>query len=350
MQKYNSFVTEVCGVKMKKGNLKSRNGMWREYQGDENSWSQMLLAFPNKGYLNDVSWGRHLNNMGWSCLRWAFIRNEAPSAYCQGFLKKYPFGVGVLWIPDGIIGDYKHISSLHHDLYNILNLRFLYIRFRESQVFNVDDYIKILVGGWSTPKTPLGSSLTMMLDISGSLDDIKARFTKNWRRTLKKSTNEAFQIVEVKDPRVIADLYLELKNSKALSAKQIYSDTVIESVMQSFEDNLVVLGAMDIEGNIVAIRGAICHNGQAADMFAAMNPLGRSMSASHAVLMALLEACKQRQCAIYDLSGIDPANSLGVYNFKKGTGAEAKASIGEFEWSNKWWLQVAFNRLVKYRE
>jgi len=350
MQKYSNYVGQMDYVKMNKRSLELKKEAWRQYRGDEISWSEMLLSFPNKGHLNDVSWATHLHNSGWNCLRWEFIKQNIPIAYCQGFLKKYPLGVGVLWIPDGIIGDYKHISSLHHDLYNILNLRFLYIRFRESQVFNVDDYIKILAGGWSKPKIPLGSSLTMMLDISGSLDDIRARFTQNWRRALKKSTKEAFQIVEVKDPRVIADLYLELKNSKALSAKQIYSDTVIESVMQSFEDNLVVLGAMDIEGNIVAIRGAICHNGQAADMFAAMNPLGRSMSASHAVLMALLEACKQRQCAIYDLSGIDPANSLGVYNFKKGTGAEAKASIGEFEWSNKWWLQVAFNRLVKYRE
>ena len=334
---------------MKKGNLASRNGIWQEYQGDEASWSEILLGFPNKGYLNDVSWSRHMNNMGWSCLRWVFIKNEVPSAYCQGFLKKYPFGVGVLWIPDGIIGDYKHISSLQHDLYNSLKLRFLYIRFRESQAFNVDDYIKILAGGLSKPKIPFSASLTMMLDISSSVDDIKSGFTQNWRKTLKKSLKMTFTIIEVKDPKVIADLYLELKATKSLAAKEIYSDVVIKSIMQSFENDLVVLGAIDEEGNVLAIRGAIYRNGQAADIFAAMSSLGRSMSASHSVLLALLEACKEKGCIIYDLNGIDPANSLGVYNFKKGTGAEAKASLGEFEWSSNRFLQLAFNLISKYR-
>ena len=112
---------------------------------------------------------------------------------------------------------------------------------------------------------------------------------------------------------------------------------------------MVVLGAIDKEGNVLAIRGAIYRNGQAADIFAAMSSLGRSMSASHRVLLALLEACKEKGCIIYDLNGIDPANSLGVYNFKKGTGALAKASLGEFEWSSNRFLQRAFNLISKYR-
>ena len=126
--------------------------------------------------------------------------------------------------------------------------------------------IKILAGGWSKPKIPFSASLTMMLDISSSVDNIKSGFTQNWRKTLKKSLKMKFTIIEVKDPKVIADLYLELKATKSLAAKEIYSDVVIKSVMQSFENDLVVLGAIDKEGNVLAIRGAIYRNGQAADI------------------------------------------------------------------------------------
>ena len=73
------------------------------------------------------------------------------------------------------------------------------------------------------------------------------------------------------------------------------------------------------------------------------------MSASHAVFMALVERCQEQGCSTYDLNGIDPANSMGVYNFKKGTGAEAKASLGQFEQSNSKALKYVINLLAKYR-
>ena len=156
-------------------NQKLNKGQWQPYQGDEDSWSEMLNNFPNKGYLNDISWGKHLSNMGWVCLRWEFSKSGSPTAYCQSFFKSYPFGLGILWIPDGIIGDYRYISSLQQDLCHSLHLKYCYIRFRDSTVFNADDYIKVLIGGWVRPKTPRSAGMTMSLDISQPTEVIKAR-------------------------------------------------------------------------------------------------------------------------------------------------------------------------------
>jgi len=315
-------------------NQELKKGKWQPYQGDEDSWSEMLKNFPNKGYLNDISWEKHLSNMGWVCLRWEFSRSGSPMAYCQSFFKSYPFGVGVLWIPDGIVGHYRYISSLQQDLFNSLDLRYCYIRFRESKVFNPDDYIKLLIGGWVRPKAPLNTGMTMSLDISQPIEVIKAGLTKNWRKTLKKSSNMPFDIVTVCDPIAIAGLYLEMKSSKSLRSREIYSDVVIKSIMDSYHDNILVLGARDPEGALVAIRGAILAKEQATDIFAATSHAGRALMASHKLLMALIDRCQKQGCKLYDLNGIDPSNNMGVYNFKKGTGASSVVALGEFEWSN----------------
>ena len=179
---------------MTDGNKKSLKGRWQPYQGNEDTWEEILKNFPNKGYLNDISWGKHLSNMGWVCLRWEFSTSGTPQAYCQSFFKSYPFRVGILWVPDGIVGPYRYISTLHQDLSNSLDLRYCYIRFRDSTIFNADDYIKLLIGGWVRPKTRLSTGMTMSLDISQPFEVIKARLTRNWRKTFKKSSNMPFNI------------------------------------------------------------------------------------------------------------------------------------------------------------
>ena len=329
-------------------NQELKKGKWQPYQGDEESWDKMLNNFPNNGYLSGISWGKHLSKMGWVCLRWEFSKSGSPIAYCQSFLKTYPFGVGILWIPDGIVGNYRYIPSLNQDLFHSLDLRHCYIRFRSSTVFNADDYIKLLIGGWVRPKTPLSTGLTMSLDISQPIEVIKAGLTKNWRKTLKKSSNMPFDIVTVSDPMAIASLYLDMKSSKSLRDREIYLDVAIKSIMTSFCDNILVLGARDTEGNLVAIRGALLAKENATDIFAATSNAGRALLASHELLMALIDRCQKQGCKLYDLNGIDPSNNMGVYNFKKGTGASTEVTLGEFEWSNRKLLSLAVNFKSKY--
>ena len=54
-------------------------------------------------------------------------------------------------------------------------------------------------------------------------------------------------------------------------------------------------------------------------------------------------------CKNYDLNGVNPSANLGVYNFKKGTGAKLIEEIGEFEWSNNFILKSLVNFKVSIR-
>lgn len=70
--------------------------------------------------------------------------------------------------------------------------------------------------------------------------------------------------------------------------------------------------------------------------------------ASHRLLPALIDGCQKKGCALYDLNGIDPSNSMGVYDFKKSTGASSVVASGEFEWSNYRLLSFAVYFVSKY--
>lgn len=329
--------------------LQDNKPTWEIFKGNDEYWDLVLDDFPLKGYLNTVSWGMHLSNLGWKILRLELSNLKKPVAYCQIFIKSYPFGIGVVFIPDGIIGDYKYLSSLQYDLTRILGLRFCYVRLRESKALHADDCIKFFAAGWERPIYCRATGLTMTLDISGTMEQIKSGFFKNWRKALKKSLKAPFEIVEFRDVKSIAKLYFELKKLKNLSVGEIYSEDYIKSLLDTHKDKLIVLGAIDCNGDLVSIRGAICHKLNATDMIAATSTVGRSLSASNAVLFDLLKFCKSKGCISYDLNGIDPKSGKGVYQFKKGTGSKAKAGLGEFEWSNSKILKWAFNFFMKYR-
>ena len=329
--------------------MAKEKGIWQLFKGNDLAWSEILNDFPESSYLNDSSWGEHFTHMGWQSCRWEFLKGEQKRAYLQSFFKSYPGGIGVLWIPDGVVGGYKNIANLQRDICNSLNLRFCYIRFRSFQTYDIDDHIQLLISGWSKPSKSFRQSMTMILDISDSIENIQARLSQNWRRTLKKSLNNDLDIIEVKDPKTIADLYKELMKTKKLRARDIYSEDVIKSIMKAFKDKIIILGAQEVEGKLVAIRGAVYRNGLATDIFAASNSSGRALSATHGLLLALIEQCKEKGCVSYDLNGIDPESGKGVYLFKQGTGAVPKASLGEFEWTNSLIMGKAISFLSKFR-
>lgn len=68
-------------------------------------------------------------------------------------------------------------------------------------------------------------------------------------------------------------------------------------------------------------------------MLAATNVAGRKLYSSYLTISELLSTCLERGVEEYDLMGIDPHKNPGVYNFKKGTGAEPLEYLGEWEWA-----------------
>jgi len=319
---------------------------WRLYSGDDANWKIQVSHIEGATYLHDNEWAKHLENLGWTICRWHCQQEGESVAFLQGFLKRYPFGVGVLWFPDWIAGDYKLSYDVIDVLKKSLSLRFLTIRIRSHHQKNNQD-LKFLEQACSSVSRPLDSGMTMHLDLSVSAEKLHQSLSKNWRRNLKRSNKLDYEIVEVRDIETISRLYSEMGKVKGLS--ELFSSRQIESLMNSYGERIVVIGARTPDGVVQAIRGAIIHNRQAIDIFAAANAFSRKHYLSYGLCWALINRCKSLECIDFDFNGVDPENNMGVYNFKKGTGARLVETLGEFEYSNSFIMKHLVSIASRWR-
>jgi len=320
---------------------------WSLYHGDDFNWKAQVSNLESATYLHDNEWAEHLENLGWVVCRWHYQENENSIAFLQGFLKSYPFGIGVLWFPDWIVGNYKLSFDVIDILRKSLSLRFLTIRIRSHRPKNDQD-LKFLELAFSFASTAFGSSLKMYLDLSISTDELLKGLTKNWRRNLKRSKKLDYEIVEVKDSDTIAKLYINMRDAKGLR-KLFFSKQQIESLMNIYGNHIVVIGAKTPDGIIQAIRGAIIRDDQAFDIFAATNAFSRKHYLSYSLCWELIYRCKSLGCNHFDFSGVDPENNMGVYNFKKGTGSKLVETLGEFEYSNSFIMKKLVTLASRWR-
>ena len=319
---------------------------WTIYNDNDENWKGQVSHLEGTTYLHDNEWAKHLENLGWIVCRWHHQQDGKSIAFLQGFLKRYPFGVGVLWFPDWIASDYKLSHNVTDILRKSLSLRFLTIRIRSHHQKNYQE-LKLLEQAFSCVSRPFDSGLTMHLDLSISTDELHQGLSKNWRRNLKRSNKLDYEIVEVRDIKTISRLYSEMGKAKGLG--ELFSSQQIKSLMNSYGNQIVVIGAKTPDGMVQAIRGAIIRNHQAIDIFAAANAFSRKHYLSYGLCWELVNHCKSLGCNDFDFNGIDPENNTGVYNFKKGTGAKMIETLGEFEWSNSSIMSKMVNFFTKKR-
>ena len=319
---------------------------WSLYKGDNVNWNEQVSKLKASTHLHDNEWAENLEGLTWNVCRWHYQKNGKSVAFLQGFLKRYPFGVGVLWFPDWIAGDYQLGDGIINVLKESLSLRLFTIHMRSHHQKNKQE-LKLLEQEFSHASSPFGSGLTMHLDLSISTEEMHQALSKNWRRNLKRSKKLDYEIVEVKDTRTIYRLYKELGSAKGLG--ELFSIEQIESLMNSHHDRMVVIGAKTPDGVVQAIRGAIIRGNQAIDIFAATNMFSRKHYLSYGLCWNLVNRCKDLGCDDFDFSGVDPENNMGVYNFKKGTGAQLVETLGEFEYSNSFIMKKLVNFASKWR-
>ena len=326
-------------------------GRWLIMNKKSDLWVKILKDFPESTYLNDIEWANHLERFGWKALRLIKIKknHQKSKTLLQAFIKFLPFSTAIIWIPGGIIGDFENINGLQEEIKKILKVRFCFIRLRFPQIYSSINETELLNNKWLRAWIPFTSKYKISLKLDNSMDLIRRKFSRSWRRSLKKSSNFKLKIVPINNHEIIARIYNDMKLNKRLKQRNIYSENECKSIFNAFKKKLLILGAKDEFNNICSIRGVIIRNGILHDIFAATNKFGRLSSASYLILDSLIEKAIIKGNTEYDLSNVDPDNSLGVYNFKKGSGGKIINTLGEFEWTNSILLRILINLYSKFK-
>ena len=324
---------------------------WQIFRGSDLEWDETIKFWSDSSYLSGSKWASHLVKNGWNCKRWVKETNIGKS-YIQSFYKKFLLNSFLIWIPDGIIGEFNNLDGFQNDIKSILKFRFCYLQIRFHRIFKLEDEINLFIYKWQKSDIKLSSDYKIILKTDKPLKEIEKGFSRNWKRSLKKFDKKRFTIEKIKDHKIVSKIYKEMKNIKLLRKKNIYSELQCKSIIDSFANNLLVFAVKDEYYNFISLRGVIINNKKIFDIFAASNYKGRQNNSSHAILYEIIKMANFSNIKEYDLANIDPQNNIGVFNFKKGTGGDVIKTLGEFEWSNHKIFNLIINMskvLIKIR-
>ena len=305
---------------------------WSKWIGSGAEWDRALVGFPDSNIYQSWDWGLHRAEFGWKVLPLAFVSDGNVTALAMTLLKTKLRSVTVCWVPGGPVGDLASSSATLISAVNeATNTRATYVHINSMTAYSEIISDNLLVAGWTRPSRPLNTGKTLVYSSFDEGVDQRNLLSKNWNRNLTRGEQRSLTVTEWTDAtgREIAEITNEMLDYKKLPGLAGPNETA-DSLLRLFADQILMTKCSDADGNTLAIRGVIKLGHKAFDMFAASTPAGRKKYASNLCLWKIIELCARDGVTYYDLSGADPANNQGVYNFKKGIGAL------DFEYQGEW--------------
>jgi hypothetical protein len=322
---------------------------WKKWEGSAAEWDENLLKFPDYTVYQSFDWGEHRGAFGWHPVR--MICEDKGTIICaaQLLVRHLPLGMEFAWVPGGPAGDPAiWADSFPKALRNILGCRFLYCRVNNMRPDDARE-TALLSRRWRKPEFRLHTGLSLSYAPSAAESDRLEKMSKNWSRNFRRSqkAGNAVRLWDSPDPDDMHAIYREMQDYKSLGEQ--FSRDALASILARFEGRCIVVRCDDSDGKLLSFRGALLFGDRAWDIFAASANAARKVYASHAAFWELMNRCAERGVTWYDMSGADPVRGKGVYDFKKGTGAEDLKFIGEWDTASFPGLRRIANLIVKWR-
>jgi len=315
-------------------------------------WDDALLKLSDNTPFQSYAWGGYRGGLGWEPCHWAAFNERGEIvAMMLGLLRRYPFGLGLIWSEGGPVGDLSVCDeSLHEAMKLTTGLKRIYCRFRCDRERSVADALQLSAHGWGRSWYNLTTNFSMSLDLSKDEKSTLAACDQNWRRNLRRANEANLTIRQWLDPSVdeVLAVYASMQSLKGLD-EQLSRDE-IEQLLKNFRRSLVLYRCDDEQGNLLSLLGWVVFGDRAWAVFWATSEQGRKVHASFGIFWAIVQHCQRLGLRTCDLAGIDPVRNNGVYRFKKATGAVALEYLGEWDWATAPWLRWLGNWAISRRQ
>jgi hypothetical protein len=323
---------------------------WKEWTAPLADWDDAMKRFASQTIYQTSSWGVHQSGFGWEVLRIAHYENDTVQVLAQVLIRRAPFGAVVAWCPGGPIGN----ASLLDDQFvrcikELCGARFLYLRI--GLMTSTDETNALGKLDWHKCDKSLGAKETLMYDLASPEPARRDACSANWKRNLRRSEQRGNRPYVWENPSSdqIASAIASMDEYKALDPNHSLSLDRITSLVANLGNNLIFVRMDNEDGQVLSIRAACYSQELAWDMIAVTTPAGRKEYSSYEVFWKLCQELQQRGVLRLDFSGIDPINNVGVYNFKKGTGARAFEYMGEWECAQPTFIRKIASTVIARR-
>lgn len=319
-----------------------------ETHGD---WDGMLVRLSGSSFFQTFGWGEVKRLTGWQVLRLLALDGSEPVAMAQVLVRRQPLSGAMVWVPGGVAGEIcSWAASFKPALKRMLGVAWLYIRLNMlGHVDNVTLAAQLRAGGWRRPAVRMGSGLSLHYNPDRSEADRIAAASGNWRHNLKRSGKYglAFSRWEQPDPERMIAIYRSMETYKGLG--QQVSEADLAAMLANLGNTMALYKCEDANGEVIALRACGMWGDQAIDLLAAASPAARKQYASHGTIWMLMNDCAARHVRRYDMGGADPEGNKGVFDFKRGIGAELFSYLGEWESASPGIMRFAANAVLRLR-
>lgn len=311
-------------------------------------WEKHLATLIGSNFFQTKAWGQVKEASGWCVLPMIALAEDKAVAMALVLHRPQPLLGRMVWLPGGIAGDLSlPATNLIQGLKKELGVAWIYIRtnfvgFTESKVLTLQQR----TNGWSKPSVNIGSGLSLSYNTARDEQTRIAATSVNWRHNLKRSRKYGLSFEKWDEPDVdqIVSIYRSMEMHKGLGLQA--SEVELSAIFKYLKDGLVLYRCVNMQGETIAFRAYARWGDQAFDLLAAANPSARKVYASHGLLWQLFNDCFEKGILRYDLGGVEPQTNKGVFDFKKGTGAELFTYLGEWEAASPKWVKSIANCML----
>jgi lipid II:glycine glycyltransferase (peptidoglycan interpeptide bridge formation enzyme) len=187
--------------------------------------------------------------------------------------------------------------------------------------------------GLSPMRRIMSGMSTVMLDITPSLEDLRAQLDRRWRHRLGGGESSEMVVHRVGTNagqyRWLLDAEMKQRTDKKLDGLPVqFFDNYVESRKQPAK-NILTLRA-DVGRDRIAAMMFLIHGEAATYQVGWTSDLGRDLHAHNLILWKGIEALKERGIRMLDLGGVNTIRSAGIARFKMSTGGKVLTLAGTY--------------------
>ena len=309
----------------------------------ETQWDEFLSLYPEAHLLQTSAWGALKAAFGWRALR---IANDRAGA--QVLFRKLPLGLSLAYLPKGPVGlAFADLDPTWHSFLPPLDQ----LCRREKAVFlKVEP--DLWQSGGGSPSAPPGfhnsqqdiqPARTLLIDLSGSEDQILARMKQKTRYNIRLALKKGVVVSNTSDVGAFHRMMLVTGSRDRFGVHSLeYYRRAYELFHPRGECELLVA---EFQGELLAALMVFARGSRAWYFYGASSDSYRDHMPTYLLQWEAMRWARARGCTVYDLWGVPDAdeNTLeaqfttrsdglwGVYRFKRGFGGELRRTQGPWD-------------------
>lgn len=320
--------------------------MERVITPSETQWAEFIALQPRTHVLQQPAWGTLKAAYGWGVERVALADGEKLIAGAQLLFRALPFRLGTMaYLP---MGGFVAHDDLWMPLWNAIDAcakhhRAAFLKWEPGIYRDTPAPNFTRLSFRSSPQT-IQPPNTILIDISGSDDEILARMNQGTRRKIRQSGKNDVRYYEGTRAD-IPKFNAMMQTTGARNEFGVHAPDYYELAYDLFVPQSAALILAEHEGVPLAGIMVFAAGKTAWYLYGASSNEKRNLMAAYGVQWAAIQWAKARGCTVYDLWGIPDADEStleaqfenrsdglwGVYGFKRGWGGEVVRSAGAWD-------------------